>query len=88
MARPPSLSQSARALRESIFSRLAGKLARHGEGPIALYLSSDGLARPSDALRAPEGPFGPSRLLEPARMWGPFLIAAELGADASTTIAR
>jgi aspartate/methionine/tyrosine aminotransferase len=46
MPRPPELSTAARALRESIFSRLAGKLARHGEDGVPLHLGDTWLPPP------------------------------------------
>lgn len=67
--------------------RMAAALARHGEGPIALYVAAGGLAIPV-AWVGVAGPFGPSALLEPGRTWGPFLIAVKSGPDRSATIAR
>jgi aspartate/methionine/tyrosine aminotransferase len=52
MARPPQLSSSARALRESIFSRLQGKLARHGADGVPLHLG-DTYLLPPPAATAP-----------------------------------
>jgi aspartate/methionine/tyrosine aminotransferase len=46
MPRPPHVSSAARALRESIFSRLAGSLARHGSGGVPLHLGDTFLAPP------------------------------------------
>lgn len=51
MARAPSLSGSARALRESIFSRLQGKLAQHGDDGVPLHLGDTYLAPPPAAQR-------------------------------------
>jgi hypothetical protein len=62
---------------------LAAALARHGEGPVAVYLSTPrsladatagGLA--AATLLAPLGdPLGGlSRLVRPARAWGPFVL--------------
>ena len=50
--------------------RLAAALARHGEGPIALYTSAppDG----DDILAST--PFGRGRFAAPPGRWGPFLI--------------
>jgi aspartate/methionine/tyrosine aminotransferase len=52
MPRAPSLSASARALRESIFSRLQGRLARHGSDGVPLHLGDTYLA-PPPAAQAP-----------------------------------
>lgn len=52
MARAPALSTAARALRESIFSRLQGKLARHGADGVALHLGDTHLP-PPPAAQAP-----------------------------------
>lgn len=52
MARPPSLSESARALRESIFSRLQGRLARHGADGVPLHLGDTFLPPPLPAQAA------------------------------------
>ncbi|HEY7957048.1 MAG TPA: pyridoxal phosphate-dependent aminotransferase [Polyangia bacterium] len=46
MPRAPILSSSARALRESIFSRLAGRLARHGKDGVPLHLGDTHRAPP------------------------------------------
>ena len=56
--------------------RLAGALARHGEGLVVLYLSVPGLdAIPAHlATRSGTGPFGPARLLLNGPPAGPFLI--------------
>jgi aspartate/methionine/tyrosine aminotransferase len=50
MARRPELSQAARALRESIFARLAGRLAHHGADGVPLHLG-DTYVAPPPALR-------------------------------------
>jgi aspartate/methionine/tyrosine aminotransferase len=50
MPRPPQLSTAARALRESIFSRLQGKLAQHGHDGVPLHLGDTYLS-PPPALR-------------------------------------
>ena len=56
--------------------RLAGALAKHGEGPIALYLRVPSLAQlPRQlSIRAGNGPLGPARLVLGGAAWGPFLI--------------
>jgi aspartate/methionine/tyrosine aminotransferase len=51
MARAPSLSASARALRESIFSRLQGRLAQHGDDGVPLHLGDTYLPPPPAAQR-------------------------------------
>jgi aspartate/methionine/tyrosine aminotransferase len=51
MPRPPSLSSSARALRESIFSRLQGRLGKHGADGVPLHLG-DTYLPPPEAARA------------------------------------
>jgi aspartate/methionine/tyrosine aminotransferase len=50
VSRPPQLSWSARALRESIFSRLQGKLGRHGADGVPLHLGDTYLPPPPAAL--------------------------------------
>src|SRR5690242_2053376 len=55
MPRTPELSHAARALRESIFSRLAGRLARQGADGVPLHLGDMYLAPPSLALRLDPG---------------------------------
>ncbi|MGH2465205.1 MAG: hypothetical protein ACRDGI_07080 [Candidatus Limnocylindrales bacterium] len=56
--------------------RLSGALAKHGEGPVALYLRVASL----DALpvtlstRNGVGPLGAARLVFKGPQWGPFLI--------------
>jgi aspartate/methionine/tyrosine aminotransferase len=54
MPRAPSLSQSAQALRESIFSRLQGRLAKHGADGVPLHLGDTYLAPPMAAREALE----------------------------------
>lgn len=60
--------------------RLAGALARHGEGPIALYVArrDPGGARSARVAGAPadgpDGPFGPARLVPMPDRFGPFLV--------------
>lgn len=67
---------------------LAAALARHGEGPVALYLEVDtgtaervrlagfALARPGP------GPFGSQRQVDLGRRDGPFVLLAPMSADA------
>src|SRR6185312_2802501 len=54
MPRPPTLSSSARALRESIFSRLQGRLAKHGADGVPLHLGDTYLQPPMAAREALE----------------------------------
>ena len=56
--------------------RLAGALARHGEGLVALYLRVAQLEELLGQLsiRAGSGPFGPARLVPGGPPWGPFVI--------------
>ena len=54
MPKPPSLSASARAIRESIFSRLQGRLAKHGADAVPLHLGDTYLAPPMAAREALE----------------------------------
>ena len=56
--------------------RMAGALARHGEGPIALYLRVEAHApRPADVVTRPgTGPLGPERLVLGDSPWGPFVL--------------
>jgi hypothetical protein len=56
--------------------RLTGALAKHGEGPVALYLRvTDLSALPGTlSIRAGSGPLGPARLVLDGKPWGPFLI--------------
>jgi hypothetical protein len=63
--------------------RLAGTLARHGEGPVAVWLAIDGRADSSPALgtapptsRALAGPFGLERLIL-GPIHGPHLFLIE-----------
>ena len=60
-------------------ARLSGALAKHGEGPIALYVSVPRLEALSTTLsiRAGHGPLGPARLVLAGQPWGPFLILVE-----------
>ncbi|HSH22186.1 MAG TPA: hypothetical protein VK992_06210 [Candidatus Caenarcaniphilales bacterium] len=61
--------------------RLAAALARHGEGPVALYLGIVGAvgARLEAALERPTAwPVGgTARLIRPERPWGPFLLVVD-----------
>jgi hypothetical protein len=56
--------------------RLSGALAKHGEGPVALYLRVPSLEQLPGTLsiRAGNGPFGPARLVLGGAPWGPFVI--------------
>ena len=56
--------------------RLSGALAKHGEGPVALYLRIGHLDQLPGTLsiRAGNGPLGPARLVLSGPPWGPFLI--------------
>jgi hypothetical protein len=71
-------------LEPSTEGRLAGALARHGEGYLARYLVVDGgapeRARGAGFTVAPErlGPLGPARLVVEGPRDGPFLILAGL----------
>ncbi|MDB4971601.1 MAG: aminotransferase class [Myxococcales bacterium] len=51
MPRPPGLSSSARAIRESIFSRLQGRLGKHGADGVPLHLG-DTYLPPPPSVRA------------------------------------
>jgi len=71
-------------LEPSTEGRLAGALARHGEGELARYLLVDGGA-PERARRAGftlgserPGPLGPERLVMEGPREGPFLLIAGL----------
>ncbi len=58
--------------------RLAGALARHGEGPLALYLrGASGAQKEPPNTRLGSGPFGPERLVLDGSPAGPFLILVE-----------
>ncbi len=63
-------------LEPSTEGRLAGALARHGEGPVAIYLDGVGGAPDvADASPPHPTPLGrPGRLLRPAQVSGPYLI--------------
>ena len=59
--------------------RLSGALARHGEGPVALYLrlepgASTGPLPAGISTRAGSGPLGPERIVLAGSPWGPFII--------------
>lgn len=72
-------------LEPSTEGRLAAALARHGEGPAALYLLADpagrARARAAGFTLTPqgEGPFGPEHLVVGGPRWGPYLIIAPAG---------
>lgn len=55
--------------------RLAAVLARHGEGPVALYVARDDpdAAGPGSPA-GPVGPLGPGRLVATPGRFGPFLV--------------
>jgi hypothetical protein len=57
--------------------RLAAALARHGEGPIAVYLRppAGAAGSPITARRSGSGPFGRQALVGRGRSFGPFVIA-------------
>ena len=59
--------------------RLAATLARHDEGPAALWLAGDGRALPADVRlsTAADGPFGSERLVLGSPLWGPHLLVVE-----------
>jgi hypothetical protein len=62
--------------------RLAGALARHGEGPIALYLRADGKTADERGLaqartRAGAGPLGRQWLVLAGPPAGPFLLLVD-----------
>ena len=59
--------------------RFSGALAKHGEGPIALYLRVPTLEQlpTSLSIRAGTGPLGRARLVLAGQPWGPFLILVE-----------
>jgi hypothetical protein len=60
---------------------LSGALAKHGEGPVALYLLVPILQQlPATlSIKAGSGPLGPARLVLSGQPWGPFLILVEQG---------
>jgi hypothetical protein len=66
-------------LEPSTEGRLAAALARHGEGPIAVYV---GVPGPASRTTRP-GPLGPAMLVHGPRAWGPFVLAIP---DALVTI--
>jgi hypothetical protein len=59
--------------------RLAAALARHDEGPVALWVGGSGRALPPDSrLSDPaDGPFGRERLVLGAPIGGPYLLVVE-----------
>jgi hypothetical protein len=75
-------------LEPSTEGRLAASLARHGEGPVALYLRVPArtLARltvvaPASGLhlsRSTPGPFGAALLVLDGGMWGPHVMITEV----------
>ncbi len=80
-------------LEPSTEGRLAGTLARHGEGPVALWLAADDLAAAAGNSHAAgatlsaerDGPFGPERLFLDGPIHGPhrFLVAGGPGTIAT-----
>jgi hypothetical protein len=62
---------------------LAATLARHGEGPVAVWFEAGGLPAPIHELRsiAAAGPFGPERLVAGSPRFGPhvFLVTPSPG---------
>ncbi|HEY7826749.1 MAG TPA: hypothetical protein VIB99_00860 [Candidatus Limnocylindrales bacterium] len=68
--------------------RLAGALARYGEGPVALYIQAATRAAPTPRkTRFGSGPFGPERLVLDGSPAGPFLIIVE-AAEAAESAAH
>jgi hypothetical protein len=65
------------AVEPSTEGTLAGALARHGEGPIALWIAGGTPSVGARLRRAVASPFGAGRLVEPLSRWGPFLILVE-----------
>jgi hypothetical protein len=69
-------------LEPSTEGRLAGHLARHGEGPAAAWVSAGGSTTSAPSGTATPGPFGPEAALPPAAdrpdLLG-FLVAREAG---------
>lgn len=69
--------------------RLAATLARHGEGPVAVWLAPDDARAALDALRTAgiatsaegQGPFGPERFVLDGPRYGPhtFLVGSAAG---------
>ena len=82
MPRAPDLSQSAKALRESIFSRLQGRLGKHGADGVPLHLGDTYLSPPMIAREALEASAADWRYGAPAGE-APLLaaLAAKLRAD-------
>lgn len=60
-------------LEPSTEARLAAFLARHGEGPAAVWLAADDDTPPPAGTRVAEGPFGPE-LLERGALDGPYVL--------------
>ena len=73
-------------------ARIASTLARHGEGPVAIYVADlPGVAeigRVAAGTPVAAGPFGRSVLLAPAPLHGPHLVLCDGRRAVSTTIAR
>jgi hypothetical protein len=63
-------------LEPSTEGRLAGALARHGEGPTVTWARSESPRRGRPPTLRP-GPFGPERLDPVAPTYGPFLLLVE-----------
>lgn len=72
-------------LEPSTEGRLAASLARHGEGPLAIWLAVDDFPAPVDAVSASgvtvssehAGPFGAERLLLDGPIHGPHRLIVE-----------
>ena len=62
-------------LEPSTEGRLAGTLARNGEGIAVIYEAARGLPPDGPARRTPMGRLG--RLVDPAQRWGPYRIIVE-----------
>lgn len=62
-------------LEPSTEGRLAGTLARNGEGIAVLYQQSRGMPEEGALKMTPLGRLG--RLTDPGRRWGPFLIVID-----------
>jgi hypothetical protein len=63
--------------------RLAAALARHGEGPVAIWVAGPAPVR--GTVR--DGPFGPATIAVAIRPWGPFILEVA-GAATPGTIGR
>jgi len=86
-------------LEPSTEGRLAARLARHGEGPAALYLGAGGDQDLAQAIRVAggmtsspaDGPFGSSVLIAGGTAWEPQLVlvtAADAAGSQAATIGR